>query len=92
LHRRDIFPFALGRAALALSGTRPSLFAPDRLHELVQANLSFREAVEEIYLLPAGSACALPTAPSSALGVAAHALTPLIQQRLVSAVSHARPI
>jgi hypothetical protein len=43
-------------------------------------------------LLPAGSACALPTAPSSAFGVAAHALTPLIQQRLVSAVSHARPI
>jgi NTE family protein len=53
---------------------------------------SIAEAVDEIYLLPAGSACALPTAPSSAFGVAVHALTPLIQQRLVSAVSHARPI
>jgi NTE family protein len=48
---------------------------------------STAEAVDEIYVLPAGSACALPRAPSSALGVAAQALTLLIQQRLVSAVS-----
>ncbi|MDN5790876.1 MAG: patatin-like phospholipase family protein [Micrococcales bacterium] len=43
---------------------------------------SVAEQVEQIYLLPTGSACALPATPRSALGVAAHALTLLIQQGL----------
>ena len=44
--------------------------------------------VDDVYLLPAGFACALTGAPRSALGVATQALTLLIQERLVSAVTH----
>ena len=35
-----------------------------------------------VYVLPAGAACALPRAPRTAAGVALHALTLLIEQRL----------
>jgi NTE family protein len=35
-----------------------------------------------IYVLPGGSACALPQLPRGAIGVALHALTLLMQQRL----------
>jgi NTE family protein len=38
---------------------------------------------DRIIVLPAGVACALPTAPRSAVGTAIHALTLLIEQRLV---------
>ncbi|EWT01485.1 alpha/beta hydrolase [Intrasporangium oryzae NRRL B-24470] len=48
------------------------------------------EEVDDIYLLPTGFACALPAPPRSALGSAAQALTLLIQQRLVQAVSRYR--
>jgi NTE family protein len=44
--------------------------------------------VDDIYVLPAGFPCALPAPPRSALGVATHALSILVQQRLVSAVEH----
>ena len=48
---------------------------------------SVAEQVDEIYLLPTGSACALAAIPRTALGVAAHALTLLIQQGLGSGVA-----
>ena len=35
-----------------------------------------------IYVLPAGTPCALPAPPNSAIGTAVHALTKLIEQRL----------
>lgn len=44
----------------------------------------------EIYVLPAGSPCALPGPPGSALGVALHALTLLIEQRLIQEVAMLR--
>ncbi|MEO7132415.1 MAG: patatin-like phospholipase family protein [Dermatophilaceae bacterium] len=43
--------------------------------------------VDEVFLLPGGSACALAAPPGSALGVASHALTLLIQQGLGTAVT-----
>jgi NTE family protein len=43
---------------------------------------------EEIYVLPAGFACALQDAPQSALAIAVQALTLLIQQRLVMEAHH----
>jgi NTE family protein len=39
-----------------------------------------------VYVLPTGSACALPKPPRTAVGVALHALTLLIQQRLIHEV------
>lgn len=55
-------------------------------HAVVLESLS--EEVDDIYVLPAGYPCALQTPPRSALGVATHSLSILIQQRLVSAVEH----
>ena len=40
-----------------------------------------------IYVIPSGSACALPRAPRSAVGVALHSLTLLIEQRLINEVA-----
>ena len=48
--------------------------------------------IDEIYVLPAGFACALPKAPMSALGVAVQALTLLIEQRLVIEVAHLKHV
>lgn len=42
---------------------------------------------ERVVVLPTGYACALATAPSSALGSAVHALTLLVQQRLILEVA-----
>jgi NTE family protein len=43
-----------------------------------------------IYVLPSGYACVLATAPRTALGSALHALTLLIEQRLILEVAHHR--
>ncbi|MEO5724267.1 MAG: patatin-like phospholipase family protein [Ilumatobacteraceae bacterium] len=43
---------------------------------------------DEIYILPAGVACALQSPPSSALGAAVQALTLLIEQRLIVDTAH----
>lgn len=42
---------------------------------------------DEIYILPTGYACLLPCAPRTALGIAMHALTLLIEQRLIDEVA-----
>ena len=42
---------------------------------------------EQIYVLPAGTACALPAPPASAIGTALHALTLLIEQRVARDVA-----
>lgn len=53
----------------------------------VANNAALSQAValgaDEVYVLPAGFACALQRAPASALGAAVQALTLLIEQRLV---------
>ena len=41
-----------------------------------------------IYVLPAGTPCALPAPPGSAIGTALHALTLLIEQRVARDVAH----
>lgn len=151
LHRNEIFRLSPRRAALALTGKRPSFFSARGMRTLLETELgdvsledldtpllvvatdlrsgrtamlssggaisaalasaaipgilppverdgsilvdggladhgyvlrSAAEQVDEIYLLPTGSACALPEPPRSALGVAAQALTLLIQQGL----------
>jgi NTE family protein len=40
-----------------------------------------------VYILPTGAACALPRAPRTAAGVALHALTLLIEQRLMHEIA-----
>lgn len=64
----------------------------------VSNNAAVSQAValgaDEVYVLPAGFACALEHAPTSVLGVAMQALTLLIEQRMIADVSrysgHAR--
>ncbi len=45
-------------------------------------------AAGEVYLLPAGCACALTHAPASALGAAVHALSLLVQRQLLLEVAY----
>lgn len=56
----------------------------------VSDNAAVSQAVElgadEVYVLPAGFACALDRAPTSVLGVTLQALTLLIEQRLIADV------
>lgn len=58
----------------------------------VANNAALSQAValgaDEVYVLPAGFACALQRPPATALGAAVHALTLLIEQRLVIDVAH----
>lgn len=58
----------------------------------VANNAALSQAValgaEEIYVLPAGYACALQRPPTSALAAAVQAITLLIEQRLVIEVAH----
>jgi len=46
LRRRDVFPLAPLRQALAMTGARPSLFSSDALRRLVVANLAYRNLEE----------------------------------------------
>jgi len=58
----------------------------------VADNAALSQAValgaDEIYILPAGFACALERAPATALATAMQALTLLIEQRLIIDVAH----
>jgi NTE family protein len=58
----------------------------------VADNAALSQAValgaDDIYVLPAGFACALQDAPTSAVATAVQALTLLIEQRLISDVAH----
>jgi NTE family protein len=76
-----------------LAGTAiPGVFAPvewgdsELIDGGVANNTPISHALElgcdRIYVLPTGSACALPDAPRGALGMAVHAMSLLVQQRL----------
>ncbi|MEO5652066.1 MAG: patatin-like phospholipase family protein [Marmoricola sp.] len=87
--------------AVRASAAIPGIFAPIEVEgrSLIDGALASASGVGEaaglgatqIYVLPAGVACALPQAPRSALGVALHALTFLIEQRLITDVAHPPP-
>lgn len=74
-------------ASAAIPGVFPPVARGDRY--LVDGGVAHHTGIADavalgadlIYVLPAGSPCALPAPPSSALGTALHALTLLIEQR-----------
>jgi NTE family protein len=84
-------------SAVMASAAIPGVLPPIEREGLVLVdggvadNAALSQAValgaDEIYVLPAGFACALHRAPSSALGTAMQALTLLIEQRLVMEVT-----
>lgn len=79
--------------ALMASAAIPAVFAPVTIQGRalmdggVADNTPIKHAVDldadRIYVLPGGYACALRHPPASALGMALHALTLLIEQRLI---------
>lgn len=79
--------------AVLASSAIPGVFAPveidgrDLVDGGVTNNTPVARAVDlgasQIYVLPTGYACGLRTAPGSALGVAMHAVTLMIQQQMV---------
>jgi NTE family protein len=82
------------RASAAIPGIFPPTWLADRW--LVDGALASPSGVSlavdlgatEVYVLPAGVPCALPHPPRSAIGVAVHALTLLIEQRLIAEVDN----
>lgn len=79
-------------SAVLASAAIPGIFPPvarDGRH-LIDGGVADRTGVAQavelgatlIYVLPTGTACALPGPPRSAVGTAVHALTMLIEQRL----------
>ena len=91
-HERRLSAGDVIEAVLA-SAAIPAVFPPVRWADVdlidggVANNTPISHAIElgatEIYVLPTGYACHLHAAPSSALGMGLHALTLLIQQRLI---------
>ncbi len=80
-------------ASAAIPGVYPPVAREGR--SLVDGGVSDNTAVsqavalgaDEVYVLPAGFACDLKRPPGSALGMAMHALTLLIEQRLIEDVA-----
>lgn len=85
-------------AAVLASAAIPAVFRPvERDGRLlvdgaVSNNTAVSRAVEfgadRIVIIPAGSACALSEAPKTPLAAATHALTLLLEQRLIVEVAH----
>ncbi|MEP6853864.1 MAG: patatin-like phospholipase family protein [Pedococcus sp.] len=80
------------RASAAVPGIYPPIWLNDRwLIDGAFASPSgvahaVRLGATEVYVLPTGVPCALSHPPRSAIGVAVHALTLLIEQRLIAEV------
>jgi NTE family protein len=81
-------------ASAAIPAVLPSVRIDDR--DLIDGGVADNAAVSQavalgadvVYVLPTGYACALEAAPSSPLSSALHALTLLIEQRLIIEVAH----
>ena len=81
-------------AGVLASAAIPGIFPPVHKdgHLLVDGVVAGQSGVAQavalgataIYVLPTGAACALPEPPRSAIGVALHALTTLIERRLAT--------
>jgi NTE family protein len=84
-------------SAVLASAAIPAVFAPVRRdgHLLIDGGVANNTAIshaiecgaERVVVLPAGCSCALPTPPATALAAATHALTLLIEQRLILEVA-----
>jgi NTE family protein len=84
--------------ALLASAAIPGVFPPVRLPGLAlvdggiadntPVSVAVHLGADEVWVLPAGYACALAHAPTTALGMALHALTLLINGRLRDDVLH----
>ena len=84
--------------AILASAAIPAVFPSVRINgrDLVDGGVADNAAVSQavalgadvVYVLPTGYACALAAVPATPLSSALHALTLLIQQRLVLEVSH----
>jgi NTE family protein len=84
-------------AAVLASAAIPAVFPPVRLgdRDLIDGGVADNAAVSHalqlgadvVYVLPTGYACALDNAPTTVLGNALHALTLLIEQRLILEVA-----
>ena len=83
-------------ASCAIPGVFPPVRAGGRwlMDGGVADNAAISVAVaagaDVVYVLPSGYACALQRPPVSALGMALHALTLLIQERLIAEAEHLR--
>jgi NTE family protein len=85
------------RASAAIPGIFPPVWLGGRWlidgamapHSGVTA--AARLGATQVYVLPAGVPCALPHPPRSAVGVALHALSLLIEQRLIAEVADPPP-
>src|SRR5687768_8099215 len=85
-------------AAILASTALPAIFPSVRIGErdLIDGGVADNAAVSQavalgadvVYVLPTGYACALEAAPASPLASALHALTLLIEQRLILEVAH----
>jgi len=84
--------------AVLASSAIPAVLPPVRIagRDLIDGGVADNAAITQairlgadvIYVLPTGYACALAAPPRSALGTALHALTLLIEQRLILDVAH----
>lgn len=84
--------------AILASAAIPAVFPSVRIdgRDLIDGGVADNAAVSQavalgadvVYVLPTGYACALDDAPSSPLSSALHALTLLIEQRLILEVAH----
>ena len=80
--------------AAAASSAIPGVYPPVTIdgHVLMDGGVSdntpidvaIRHGAGTVYVLPTGFACALTSPPGSALGMALHALTVLVEQRLIN--------
>lgn len=98
-----LVPLSVGDAmpALRAATALPGLFSPERVGPttLVDASIAESTAVDravasgadEVYVLPSGFACDLDDPPPTAYGVAVHASTVLIEQRLLASMARADP-
>lgn len=81
-------------ASAAIPGIFPAVEIGGRLlvdgaiADTTGVRLAHRLGADEIYILPTGTACALPCPPTSALGRAIHALSLLMHRHTAAEVAH----
>jgi NTE family protein len=98
-----LVPLSVGDAlpALLASTALPGLFPPERvgpstlvdstIAESTAVDRAIGSGVDEIYVLPSGFSCDLDDPPQTAYGVAVHASTVLLEQRLMASLARADP-